>query len=169
MYHVRYGKEIQQLFHSIGRLYKIHIINESQERVEYFRLFAFITECLFKFMITVYMLTGFLFFPYPLYMYYVKGEVIPLMDLYIPGIDETTFIGYIALAVSHIMYIFLGTFGISACDFVMVMLMISPLIFSKLISLDLQQVNVDLKEKVSTVFVRSRFRNIILMHQEFEE
>lgn len=169
MYHVRYGKEIQQLFHSVGRLYRIHITNESQERVEYFRLFAFITEWLFKIMITVYMLSGFLFISYPLYMYYVEGEVIPLMDLYVPGIDETTYYGYIALATSHIIYIFLGTFGISACDFAMLMMMISPLMFSKLISLDLQQINVDLKEKVQKVFVRSRFRNIILMHQELDE
>lgn len=168
MYHVHYADELQRIYHTIRKLYKTHITNESRERIEYFRMFAFITETLFKLMTTVYMLSGFLFFPYPLYMYYMKNEIVPLMNLYIPYIDVKTFTGYISLAASHIFYIFSATFGISACDFSMSIAIISPIIFSKLISIDLQQLNVDLKENVSVVNVRSRFRNI-LMHQELDE
>lgn len=139
---------------------------KSKERLEYFANFAFATEMIFKVMATLYLLSVFTFFPYPLYMYYFENEVVPLIPLFLPGIDETTFAGYVLISCYQVVVFVLATIGVLACDAYMAIIIVSTLIFSKLISLDLEQIEDDLLLKDPTLTVRGRFRNIILMHQE---
>lgn len=166
---MRYVEELQWIFHFIRRMFKIHITHVTGERIEYFRWFAFISETMFKTMTMVYVSSVFMFIPYPLYKYYTKHEFVPMMDLYLPGIDETTYTGYMILTTFHLSIFVFGTLGVSSSDFCHAIMILSPLINSKLISLDLHQINVDLKEKQPMTLIKSRFRNTLLMHQELDE
>lgn len=89
-----------------------------------------------------------------------------MIPLYMPGIDETTFSGYVSLLIYQFTCLFCATLGLSACDFFIAIMIVSTLIFSKIISLEIAQIDSDVLEKNSTPIVRGRFRNILLMHQE---
>lgn len=117
-------------------------------------------------MTTLYIFSVFTFFPYPLYMYYFKNKVVTMIPLYLPGVDESHLTGYIILSAYQIIIFVIGTLGVLACDFFMAIIIISTLIFAKLISLDIEQINNDLLLKDSMVTVKFRFKNVLLMHQE---
>ncbi|XP_031636823.1 odorant receptor 67d-like [Contarinia nasturtii] len=166
MFHIRYVEDLQWVIHFIQKLYKAHIKTKSKERLAFFSNFAFGTEVFFKVITTLYILSVFTFFPYPLYMYYFENEVVTIIPVYLPGVDETQLAGYIILSCYQVLLFILATFGVLACDFFMAIIIISTLIFAKLISLDMAQINDDLLQKNSTLTVKSRLRNILLMHQE---
>lgn len=166
MYHIRYVDDLQWLIRFIQNLYKIHQKTKSKDRISYFNKFAFATEVLFKVITTLYILSVFTFFPYPIYMYFFKNEVVTIIPVYVPGIDDTQFSGYVFLCCYQIILFVLATLGVLACDFFMAIVIISTLIFAKLIILDMEQIEHDQELKDSVFIVRGRFRNILLMHQE---
>lgn len=166
LYHIRYVDDLQWIIRFIQNLYKIHSKSKSKERIEYFTNFAFATEVLFKIMTTLYILSVFTFFPYPIYMYFFESQIVTIIPVYLPGIDEKTLVGYIIQNSFQIIIVSLATLGILACDFFMAIIIISSLIFAKLISLDMEQIEKDLQLENSITTVRGRFRNIVLMHQE---
>lgn len=124
------------------------------------------TEYLFIVMSTSYLLSVFTFFPYPVYMYLFEHEVVTIIPIYSPYLDHTHFVDYCILGAFHITLFIFATLGILACDFFMAINIISTLIFSKLISLDLQQIDIDSQQKGAEMTVKGRFRNVLLMHQE---
>lgn len=166
LYHIRYVEDLQWIIRFIQNLYEIHTKTKSPERKEYFNNFAMATELLFKVITTLYILSVFTFFPYPIYMYLFKHEVVTIIPLYLPLVDDKTFIGYVFLCSFQVLMFFWATLGVLACDFFMAIIIISTLIFSKLISLDLQQLEIDFQIDNSDITVKGRFRNILLMHQE---
>lgn len=166
LYHIRYVEDFQWLINFIQNLYKIHIKTKSKERLEYFQMFSVNTEILFKMILILYVLSTFTFLPYPIYMYLFKNEIVTMLPLHMPGVDETTFAGYISLSAYHFVSLFLATLGVCACDFFVAIMIVSTLIFAKIITLEMSHIDGDLEEKDSTSIVRGRFRNILLMHQE---
>lgn len=169
LYHVQYFRELQKIVFFIRKIFEIHITTKSPERIEFLGNFARIIEYLFIGMCFLYMNTIFVFYPYPAYMYFLKNEVVPLLDLYVPGIDETTYLGYWILFVYHNFIVFGAMLGLLAADFILVMAMISSLIFAKLIWFEVQQLHFELKESEPMATVINRFVNILRMHQEFCE
>lgn len=166
LFHIRYIDDLQGTIRSIQNLYKIHSKTKSIERIEYFEKFAFVTEVLFKGMTIVYISSTFTFYFYPVYMYLYENEIVPIIPLYLPAIDENQFTGYVILCVIHVTVLNLATFGVLACDFFIAIIIISTLIFAKLISLDFEQIDMDLMKNASPLRITGRFRNILLMHQE---
>lgn len=166
LYHIRYVDDLQWILRFVQNLYKVHVKTESAERIEYFGNFAMVTEYLFIVMSTLYLLSVFTFFPYPVYMYYIEHEVVTIIPIYLPFLDHADFMGYCILGAFHIILFIFATLGILACDFFMAIVIVSTLIFSKLISLELEQVNTDLDQKCAELIVRGRLRNVLLMHQE---
>lgn len=166
LYHIRYVDDLQWVIRFVQNLYKIHQKTKSRDRINYFNNFAIATDVLFKVITTLYILSVFTFFPYPIYMYLFKNEVVTIVPMYLPGIDESQFAGYVFLSSYHIVIILLATIGVLACDFFMAIIIISTLIFAKLISLDTKQIAKDLQLKDPILTVRGRLRNILLMHQE---
>lgn len=166
IYHIRYVDDLQWIIRFVQRLYKIHSTIKTKKRIEYFNNFAFATEMIFKVMSTLYLLSVFTFFPYPLYMYYFENEVVTMIPIYMPFVDEKTFTGYIIVSGYQITIFVIATLGVLACDSFMAIIIVSTLIFAKLIKFDMEQINDDLLEKDSTITVKARFRNILLMHQE---
>lgn len=68
LYHIKFVEDLQYVIRFVQNLYKIHATTKSKARIEYFKNFAFATEIIFKVMATLYLLSVFTFFPYPLYM-----------------------------------------------------------------------------------------------------
>lgn len=166
LYHIRYVDDLQWILRFVQKFYKIHVKTGSAERIQYFNTFAMATEYLFIVMTTLYLLSVFTFFPYPVYMYLFENEVVTIVPIYLPFIDHTQFVGYCIVGAFHITLFIFATLGILACDFFMAIVIISTLIFSKLISLDLQQTDIDCAQKSAEITVKGRFRNVLLMHQE---
>lgn len=158
--------DLQWILRLIQNLYKIHVKTESTERIQYFNKFALATEYLFIVMGTLYLLSVFTFFPYPVYMYVIENKVVTIIPIYLPYLDYTKFMGYCILSAFHITMFIFATLGILACDFFMAIAIISTLIFAKLISLELEQIDVDRQEKCAESLVKGRLRNVLLMHQE---
>lgn len=166
MYHIRYVDDLQWIIRFVQNLYHIHVTTKSVERIDYFDKFALFTEIFFHVMTTLYILSVFTFLPYPIYMYFFKNEVVPIIPLYLPYVDDEQLSGYIILGTFHIIIFFLATLGVLACDFFMAIVIISTFIFAKLITWDLEQTDTEQSAKDSLRLVRGRFRNVLLMHQE---
>lgn len=165
MYHACfYTKDFCWTANFIRNMYKIHITTESPERVEYFKKCTLYTEYLFKGMTILYILSSFSFFIYPLYMYFFENEIVPILPIYLPGIDENTRNGFIILTTFQGSAFFMVLFGL--LGFIIVIFVSSPLIFAKIIWFEVQQIHCDLKEDEPPIVIKYRFRNILLLHQQ---
>lgn len=170
MYNARYAEDFHWTINLIQNLYKIHAKTKSHDMANYFDKFALFTEILFKAMILSFALCTATFLLYPFYLYFVEGELLPMMPLYLPGINVSTFIGFIILNFYQLLCASISAIGFSALEFLMAIIIISSLIFSKLISRELIQINIDLQDSDSGMLVvKSRLQNILLMHQELGE
>lgn len=134
--------------------------------MEYFGKFGLFTEYFFILIIFVYFPSVALFFVYPAYMYFVENELVFVVPLFIPGIDENTTTGYVIVLVYHIFIFVLSVAGVIAIDYLFGVIIVSSLMFAKLIHFEIEQIHVDLQEKNATFLVRGRFLNILQMHQE---
>lgn len=108
------------------------------------------------------------FFLMPIYMYVMENERIPLMPFYLPGIDETTISGYSVTMVYQSIIFLIGIPAFLAYEFLLEVMIMSSLIFGKLISLDTERINDDLKCGM-ICNATYRTRNILMMHQEMIE
>lgn len=166
----KYAEHFHWTISLIHDLYKIHSNTKSRDLAEYFDKFACFTEILFKLMMVGFVVSAFVFMLYPIYMYFVEGELIPIIPLYLPFLDEKTIIGFILLNLYLLVVTALGVISFSAIEFLMAIIIISSLIFAKLISIQLQNINIDLQDDDCVMLtVIGRFRNIFLMHQEMGE
>lgn len=130
----------------IQRLYKVHIKTECPVQAEYFRKFAFFSEVLFIFLMVFYTYTGLAFVLLPIYMYFVIGKLIPCFPLYVPFVDENTIIGYVELSFFHLLIFCLAITSYAAFEYLIAIMIVSSLMFAKLISMDAQQMNEELHD-----------------------
>lgn len=166
---MRKVEDMNQVMLSLQDLYKTHITTESPERREYFRKFAFFLEILFKALVVVYISISVMFFLYPIFGYVIQNELVTFFPLYFPFVDEKSIPGYTFLIVLQGLTIILAVIGFFAFDYSLTVAIISTMIFGKLISTDLKQMDRDLQENDAALTARSRFRNVLLMHKEVFE
>lgn len=170
-----FGKIYQVLLHddyfwmlnTVQKLYDAHIKTKCPVRSKYFQQFGLITEYMFIFWLVAYSMSIPLVFSLVIYVYAVDDKLIPLLPFYLPFIDENTFIGYISLFMLHITSIFTALMGFVTIEFLLTVMVVSSLIFSILISLDIRKTDDELQLTDSTA--KFRLWNIILMHQELSE
>lgn len=117
-------------------------------------------------MATLYALAVFSFFLYPLGMYFMENERVPLVPVFLPFIDENTSVGYTILCSIHLIAFVAGTMGTLCCDFIIAACILNTLVFARIISLEMNEINIDLLENVKKIHIQARFRNILCMHQE---
>lgn len=166
----RYAKDFYWTISLIQDIYTCHSKTKSREISEYFEKFASFTELLFKLMLGGFGISPFAFILYPVYMYFVNDELITIIPLYLPGIDETTVVGFIILNLYLLLISIIGSICLSALEFLMAIIIISSLIFAKIVSSELQQINTDLQDDdCGMLAMIGRFRNIFLMHQQMGE
>lgn len=164
-----HSQDFRWLARFLEHLYKAHITTKSPVRLKYFEKFARITEIFFQCLFILYISSVILFLVYPFFMFVTQNELIPLFPLYIPGIDEKTTSGYIILTMSHLYLLILCVMGLLSYDYFNSVVMISSLIFAKLIGWEMDEIHVDLQENATKWRVHGRLRNILQMHQEMFE
>lgn len=171
MYHMRYIDDFNWIIQKVQSLYKVHITTESLDRIQYFRKFALFTEILFKVMTAIHVPLLLAFLSYPIFVYLTTSKVVPVVPMHhLPMINGTTAIGYTVTAIHHMGCVIFTPIGYLAFEFFMATIITSSLIFGKLISTDLEQINMDLLEKDSRLITaKARFRNVLLMQQEMGE
>lgn len=104
----------------------------------------------------------------PIYVYVVENNLVPLMPIFLPGIDETTTSGYVQLMIIQLIQITVCVMGFLAFEFLLEIIIISSMIFGKLIALETELINNDL-ENGMILNATYRLKNILLMHQEMSE
>lgn len=161
--------ELKYVMRFLQQLYKVHITTKSHARKEYFERFSLFTEYFFKILMIPYYSADFLFFVYPIYVYYTQNELIPLIPLYVLGLDENTETGYIVLVFFQFHLIVMFVVGLFLADYFFAILIISSLIFEKRMSWEMEKINTDLQEKDTKLFVSGRLRNMLQIHQEAME
>lgn len=155
---------------SIQKLYKVHINTEYRTRLEFLNKCAFITEIVFQLMCSTYILAILAFFMLPIVVYVFTGELIPIAPIYFPGIDENTVIGYVLLLFYHTSCFIVADFGFIATEFLLAIVIMSTMLFGKLIAADMQLINDDLEQaKPNILHARLRLKNVLMMHQEMCE
>lgn len=74
-----------------------------------------------------------MFFCTPVYVYFTEKQLVPLIPQYVPGIDERTAVGYVILMAYHLIEFTLGMAGFIAFEFLLEIIIISSLMFGKLV------------------------------------
>lgn len=170
VYAVKYRVNIHWMINYLYEIYKVNAVTKCEKRASLFNRFAFYTEIVFKCGALLYLLSISAYFLYPIYMYLFKGEVIVVLSIYFPGIDETTAGGYIFLLCYHITVLALAFIAVSACDFLFTMLIVNTPVMATLIEVEVQQLNGILTSAaVDVPLMKSKLRNILLMHREMTE
>lgn len=131
---------------------------------------GFVTEIVFKLMFSAYFLATIAFFMLPIFVYVVTGEIIPIAPIYVPGIDENTVSGYVALVGIHTLCLFFAVVGFIVTEFLVAIVIMSTMIFGKLIAADMKLINEDVERvEPNILHATLRLKNVLLMHQEMCE
>lgn len=112
------------------------------------------------------------FMIYPILMYFVFGENKALMvPMLLPGIDETSHMGYLVLLVYHMASLFLCLFGQCNTDFMLVLLVMHMWPISEIFANTFNELNEALEnpDNKHSRRVTGHFRNICIMHREMSE
>lgn len=168
MFHIRYADDILWILNYIQKLYNANAETKSQTRAEYFNHFGLFTEILFGLLTCGIILICIMLCSAPIYAYFMDGELVPFLPIFMPCMDETTPIGYAMLMIFQLFVFLVGNSFFLSFEFLLDVMVISSLIFGKLIALDTEQINNDLKRKMFND-AKFRLRNIFLMHREMSE
>jgi hypothetical protein len=107
------------MMNDIETTYKIELNNPKVQRVlnSSFKTTILVAK-IFAFL---YSAMGFLFYATPLAIYFLTGELLPFLEVYIPGLDYKTTEGYIITMILQFIFILAGicgTFGFDLMFFV---------------------------------------------------
>lgn len=108
-----------------------------------------------------------LLFPSLLYVY--DGSVESMLPIMIPGLDETTRVGYVLLQIVHVVWLACGAFGYIGSDLTFIMLSLYSWPLCYLFIDHLKELNKQLRktpECSNTKQMRLFLRNIVHLHQE---
>lgn len=97
--------------------------------MKYFNQFAFFTELLFKGIFITYFVSMSAFPLYPIFIYLVNGELVLMIPIYLPFIDEITPVGYTILIIYQFFVFAFASVGLAAVGFLLAIMIIA--FFSK--------------------------------------
>lgn len=170
MYSVKYSANITWMINYLHGIYKVNAVTNCQRRASLFNRFALYTEIVFYGCVFLYCLTAIGYLVYPIYMYVYESEIVAILPTYLPGINEKTPSGFIILTCYQLTLLIATVIGAGACDIMFTMLIANTPVMAKLIKAEVELLNDALSsEKVDKLLVRSRFRNMLLMHREMTE
>lgn len=111
------------------------------------------------------------FLPLTLIKNFITGKREPLLQAFLPFIDESTTVGYNILFTYHLIFLLLGATGLVGADLLPIMLVVNLRmmadIFANMFN-DLNDALVNLSaNRRDSAELRRYFRNIILVHVEF--
>lgn len=161
--------DYQWVIKCVQHLYQVHITTQSPQRREYFHQFSLSIEMLFKAIFILYAMSTFQFILFPLFVYVTRNELVLPLPMYIWRINEETTSGYIILTIMHIFLMVLCFVGLLAFDYILSVVIISSLMFAKLICWEMTEIDIDLQESATKWRISGRLRNILEMHRELFE
>lgn len=156
-----------ELVNKLVSIYKENSFTNDPNRCEMIKLFVFLTEYMFKIGISAYLFACVPLFLTNIYFYFIKGELNPLVPLFIPGIDSNTYHGYIIHYVFHTIVILLGFVGSTCSDFFFAMLIINVPVMSNILKDNFDELNASMaQKKLNASIVHGKFINILLIYRE---
>lgn len=154
----------------ITNIYVANSKSSSRKRLRLLKLFTIITKVVIKVGAAIYCLAGAFYMINPIYSYFVKHEIIPLIPLYMFFIDETTRNGFTLLTIIHITFMVLTVAGSACSDFMFVMIIVNIPLLSTIFVDNIQELNKILREEtVNVPLAKAKLKNILLMHIEIWE
>lgn len=168
MYNARYSLDFLKMISFVKHLFKLHIKSKSPQRLDLFRRFAVYNDMTVKLGVLLFFIGGLTFFIFPIYKYFFDNQLVPMMLIFIPGIDHSTTKGFIILSIIHCFLAALGIIALSSCDVFYALMICNVPIMGRLIEDEVNQLNQSLtdSESVESIY---RFRNVLLMHQEISK
>lgn len=158
------------MVNKLHAVYKANVNTKVLRRRTLFDRFAFYTEMVFKCGTFLYFLSVVAYFVYPIYMYWFKREIVTLMPIYIAGINEDTASGFVIVSCYHVILLLVAFIAASAVDFLFTMLIVNTPVMAVLIEMEVEELNDILsRRKIDVLLMKSKFRNILLMHGEMTE
>lgn len=159
-----------ELMDKIIAIYAANSKTTSRKRLKLIKLFSLINEIIIKVGSALYFLAGLFYLINPIYSYYTKGELIPLIPVYMVMIDETTRNGFIALGITHMALTALTVTGSACSDFMFVTLVVNIPVMSTILVDNVEELNEILKEEtVDEPLAKAKLKNILLLHKEIWE
>lgn len=115
------------------------------------------------------MMTLFVVLLYPLFVYVIRRDLVPMLPMFVPGIDETTNLGFAILSGLHIMWATQGAVGLMFADmfYSLILLHVWPMvdIFGSMF----EQMNTAILARpklTESLEIKLWLGNIIKTHQE---
>lgn len=167
---MRYCPIAFKLLNKVIAVYEANAKNKSSARLMLMQRFATFSEVMVIVGVVAYSLAGMFYCINPIYLFYTKNEIIPIMPMFWPIFDETTTFGFSALMISHIIYIVLSIIGIGTIDLLFIMLLLNIPVFVTILRDNINDLNELLRaETVNGLRVRAKLTNILLLHREIWE
>lgn len=171
MYALRYfGHVMIAYLDKIVSIYAANIKDIGRERSLILRKFSTASEILLKCGVVVYLLAGCFYLLNPIYLYYTKNEIVPLLPLYMPFIDESTKSGFILLSAIHLGFLFIAVVASACTDLWFAMVAVNFFVPANIFSENVRELNVILtQDKVDIQLTKAKLLNILLIHREICE
>lgn len=164
----RFFLEMLWMVDFILAIYKRNTPSENPTRIELFHFYSLLGEYVLKGGFVCYVLAAMGYFVYPAYMYFFEGEIVTVLPLYIPTVDNETFKGYLIATSFHCLVIVLCFFGTTGNDFLFALIIINSPMMAALVKDEVNTLNAGLTKKtLSRADVFQRQRNILKMHSEY--
>lgn len=171
MYAIRYfGHIMIEYIDKIISIYAENSKNNKYERPMLLRKFSIATEILLKSGVVLYFLAGCFYILNPIYIYYAKNEIVPLLPLYMPFIDETTKSGFILLTAIHLGFLFIAVVASACTDLWFALIAVNIFVPANIFCDNVRELSEILsEEKVNTRLAKAKLLNVLLIHREICE
>lgn len=106
----------------------------------------------------------------PLYSHFWHDEIVPLMAIYMPFIDENTTKGFIGLTIMQLVFLVLAVIASAGVDFLFIILIFNMIFFARIFADNVNELNDTVREeKVDHDVIKGKLLNILLIHREIFE
>jgi hypothetical protein len=160
-------KKIRLLFEKMSSAFKFTSIDEGSDALA-LTLKNFYS--LAKTIILVYSLPLCLFIASSVLNYIFYGKQTLILEVYFPGIDHETLVGYVLVSILHLIFIVVGTLGFFIIDFIILSSTYFSLTLNELFRIQLKNTedflkNTDMKIPKNQAKMRKLMKEIYASHQ----
>lgn len=167
IYSAKYAPIVLANMQKMVCIYEANSKSVSIKRSQLVQQFATITEFVLKGGFAAYCVGGTVYLLNPIYSYFWKNRVVPMLPLYMPLVDENTKAGFITLSVLHMSLTILTVIASAALDFLLVMIIVNTPLLSTISGDNVRELNDILNEKnVNLPLANAKLKNIFLIHFE---
>lgn len=170
MYCMKYSNLLVDLMNKEVDVYEANSNNVSSKRAILAHQLSTICEWIFKCGLALYACAGMFYLVNPLYSYFWLNEIVPVMPIFMPFIDENTQTGFVQLTIIHLVFITTSVIGSGASDFMFILLIFNMIFLARILTDNANELNAILrKDKVDRRVAKAKLVNILLMHREIFE